>query len=316
VSNPSSETDTDVDLQDLLDGIDNNVKTELSCQPEVIDKGDSLDVTNLPIAARKWHKVKDAVAVVSDLKSSTQLGLNKHAASTASIYEAATGCVVKIFDDFDADFVAIQGDGAFALFWGTNRMARAVCAGITIKTFSAESLVPRLENKWPDIPETGLKVGIANSPLLVKRVGVPRTDHQEPVWPGRAVNYAAKAAQQADRHQMTVTGAVWDWASKNDYLAVSCTCKTPSPDIWVDSTIDKIPEDDADREGKLLLSQWCEIHGAEYCSAVLEGKKRRSDVTAIANKGNKAEMQKAIRNKARREREARTARLQGMTATK
>jgi hypothetical protein len=51
------------------------------------------------------------------LKSSTQLGLNKHAASTASIYEAATGGVVQIFDDFEANFVAIQGDGAFALFW-------------------------------------------------------------------------------------------------------------------------------------------------------------------------------------------------------
>jgi hypothetical protein len=72
------------------------------------------------------------------------------------------------------DFVAIQGDGAFGLFWGDSRLARAMCAAITIKTFSYKHLTPRLEKKWPDLPETGLKVGIGNSPLLVKRVGVPQ----------------------------------------------------------------------------------------------------------------------------------------------
>lgn len=82
-----------------------------------------------------------------DLKSSTKLGVSKHAASTASIYEAATGGAVKILDDFGADFVAIQGDGGFGLFWGERRNARAVTAGITIKTLSKPHLVKRLENK-------------------------------------------------------------------------------------------------------------------------------------------------------------------------
>jgi hypothetical protein len=100
------------------------------------------------------------------------------------------------------------------------------------------------------------QVGIANSPLLVKRIGVPRTDHQEPVWAGRAVNNAAKAAQQADRHEMIVTGSVWDWVSKNDFLAVSCDCGTPSPTIWSDTTIDKIPAPHVgEREGKLAGSE-------------------------------------------------------------
>jgi hypothetical protein len=160
----------DFDLDDLLDSIDEDIKTELSCKPEVLDKGHSLDVSELPIEARRWHKVTDAAAVVADLKSSTQLGLNKHAASTASIHEATTGNVVDVFDVFEAEFVAIQGDGAFGLFWGDNRMARGVCAGITLKTFSERHLVPRLEAKWPySLPETGLKVGIANSALLVKQ---------------------------------------------------------------------------------------------------------------------------------------------------
>lgn len=70
------------------------------------------------------------MAVVADLKGSTKLGTGKWAASTASIYEASTGGIVRIFDEFDADFLAIQGDGAFALYWGERRYERALCAGI------------------------------------------------------------------------------------------------------------------------------------------------------------------------------------------
>jgi class 3 adenylate cyclase len=302
---------TEVDLEALLDDIDSDVASELASKPEVVDKGHDLDLDSLPIEVRKWHKLTDAVAVVADLKNSTQLGLNKHAASTASIYEASTGGVVQILDEFDADFVAIQGDGAFALFWGDRRRERGICAGITIKTFSYKHLVPRLGKKWPELPETGLKVGIANSPLLVKRVGVPRTSHQEPVWAGRAVNYAAKAAQQADRHEMIVTGAIWDWASENDYLAVSCPCNGPSPSIWHDVTIEKIPDSDGDRQGKRLTSYWCDVHGPEYCTAILDGKKQRSDATAVRISAVRAEMSRVIRSRAARQRRDRVARTTG-----
>jgi class 3 adenylate cyclase len=303
----------DFDLDVLLADLDEDVKTELASMPEVVDKGYELDVSTLPIQARRWHKVTDAVAVVADLKNSTQLGVSKYPASTASIYEAATGGVVQVFDEFEADFVAIQGDGAFALFWGQNRRARAICAGITIKTFGERHLVPRLERKWPEsLPETGLKVGVANSPLLVKRVGVPRTDYQEPVWAGKAVNYAAKCAQQADRHQMIVTGSIWDWASRNDYLAVSCACSTPNPVIWSDVTIEKLPAGEPDREGKLLYAAWCTIHGADYCANVLAGNSKRDDVKDERTNALKAEFAKAMRLSAQKARESRNARRQGL----
>jgi class 3 adenylate cyclase len=305
---------TEVDLNSLLDELDDNVATELSSKPEVIDKGHALDLGALPIVARKWHKLRDGVAVVADLKSSTQLGLNKHAASTASIYEASTGGVVKIFDEFGADFVAIQGDGAFALFWGGGRLARALCAGISIKTFSYRYLTPQLEKKWDTLPETGLKVGIASSSPLVKRVGVPRSPHQEPVWAGKAVNYAAKAAQQADRHDLIVAGAIWDWVSQSDYLALSCPCGSgPGADIWQNVTIEKIPESDSEREGKFLKSFWCETHGAEYCEAILAGKTRRLDVKDQRMAALQQEMRNMIRSKAAQDRRDRLARLEGLS---
>jgi hypothetical protein len=94
------------DLTTVLDDLEAHVKSEMECKPEVIDKGEVLDVDALPIEARKWHKATEVVAVVADLKGSTSLGIGKHAASTASIYEASTGGITRIFNDFNADFVA------------------------------------------------------------------------------------------------------------------------------------------------------------------------------------------------------------------
>jgi class 3 adenylate cyclase len=290
----------------LLSNLNDRVRDELDHKPDVVDKAHDLDVSALPIEARRWHRLTEGVAVIADLKSSTQLGVGKHAASTASIYEAATGNVVRILGDFGSDFIAIQGDGAVGLFWGPRRMERAMTAGITIKTFSALHLVPQLEKKWESLPETGFKVGVAASTLLVKRVGVPRTDHQEPIWAGKAVNYAAKAAQQADRNQLVVTGSVWDWVSDNDYLAISCGCHNgPSDTIWKDITIERLAADDPERPGRVLTVPWCTIHGAEFCQAVLDGKKRRTEVTDQVQQMNATQMQDAVRRVANQRRENR-----------
>jgi class 3 adenylate cyclase len=304
---------TEVDLSALLDDLDDDVRIELASTPEVVDKGHDLDVDYLPITARRWHKLSDAVAVVADLKNSTKLGTGKWAASTASIYQASTGGVVKIFDQFDADFLAIQGDGAFALFWGELRYERAMCAGITIKTFSLD-MVARLDKKWSNLPETGFKVGVASSRLLAKRIGTPRNPaQQEPVWAGKAVNYAAKAAQGAERHELIVTGTVWDVVEKNDYLAISCPCGDgPSLGIWSDTEIDRLPEGDPDAQGRLLRSYWCPVHRKEYCTAVLEGKRRREDANGVREALLASQMRTAIRSKARSERIAREAHRRGL----
>jgi class 3 adenylate cyclase len=300
-------------LQQLLDSLHAHVKDEMAIKPEVVDKGHELDVDALPITARKWHKLTEGVAVVADLKGSTTLGVGKHAASTAAVYEAATGGLSSIFNDFDADFVAIQGDGAFGMFWGDDRIERAICAAITVKTFSSKVLVPQLESKWPDLPATGFKVGIAASTLLVKRVGVPRTAHQEPVWAGKAVNYAAKCAQQAEAHEMIVTGSIWDFVEGNDYLAVTCPCGSgPTDSIWTDVVIEKIHEGDGERAGRRLTSFWCDVHGSEYCAAVLDGQTKRSEATSIMESVRKSAQDDAFRAGQRRIREARRNMRRGL----
>jgi class 3 adenylate cyclase len=279
---------SDLDLDALLLEADAHVAGEMKATPEIVDAGHDLDLDDLSIVARRWHKVTDAVVVAVDLKNSTQLGLNKWAASTASIYEAAIKPVADIFLAFDANDIDIQGDGAFGIFWGSGRTERAMCAGITIKTFSAKHLVRRLTARWEDtLPATGFKVGIAASPLLVKRVGVPRTTHQEEVWPGKAVNYATKAAQCADADELIVTNTVWNRIGNNHYFTHACGCPsgTTCGELWTPTTIDRLRDDEPDRDGRLLRSTWCDIHGPQFCQAILDGQTKREEIQQLLTQG-------------------------------
>jgi class 3 adenylate cyclase len=275
-----------------------------------------VDVAKLPLIARRWVRIEDVFAVVADLKGSTNLGYSKHTASTASIYEAATGGLVKIYKEFGADFVQIQGDGGFALFWGDQAFERAICTAITVKTFSEKNLVKKLEKKWNEIPKTGFKVGVAASSLLVKRVGVPKTDIEEPVWVGKAVNYAAKCAQQADAHELIVTGSVWDSIEGNDYLSTSCGCGAgfgPGPSaLWSPIEIEKIREEDGERGGQVLTSTWCDTHGSEFCEAILLGRTTRIEAKAPVESLRKKLASDAVWQAERRQREARRARRRGL----
>lgn len=288
-----------VDLEALLDKCDVHVANELAAMPEVKDVTVFDPATEAPpIEARRWLRVEDVVVVVADLQSSTKLGLNKYAASTASIYEAALHPVVDIFSDFGAGWIPIHGDCVIGLFWNDGAVERAMCAGITAKTFSRDSLVQRLTKKWPDIPDTGFKVGVATSTVLVKRVGLARTPHQDLVWPGKAVNYAVKAAQSASAHQLIVTGSIWDAVANNDFLVFSCGCGGgPSDGIWSDHEIPALEHDEPERSGRMLTSQWCDTCGVDFCQAILSGEMTRPEVNSLRSDAQLRRFKSAIAKK-------------------
>lgn len=289
-----------MDLTDLLDTLGSNVKEALKVVPEVTEEASPALVDIPGQGSSRWLKIPNLVAVFFDLKSSTQLGTGRHDTSTARIYKATVESAVAILAEFDGQFIDIQGDGGFGLFWGDLPYERALCAAVTIRSFS-EDLVDQFEAKYStgEFPETGFKVGIASGRVLVKQLGTRRNvDQQEAVWAGRPVNYAAKAAQSADRHEVIMTGSIWDYFEKNDYVAFSCGCKsTPSDGLWSDHTIANINDDE--RFGRRLDSPWCKTCGPEFCAAIRTGRTYRDDVSgSLRHSLNLSAMREAMARKA------------------
>lgn len=271
-------------LGDILGKMSSKTIDILAKNPSVVDVDDPDEFTSANIRsaqATTWSRLDDAVVVVADLKGSTKLSTGRHMASTAAIYEAATGNATRILAEFGADFVAIQGDGAFGVFWGDQALERAMCAGITLKTFSLKTLVPKLKTKWPDtgLPETGFKIGIAAGRVMVKNLGLGLDASQhEPIWAGNPVNYATKAAQEADVDELIVTGGVWARIEENDFLTLSCPCGGgPSPTIWEERTLAKLAHDEPEAAGHMLSSAWCDEHGSAFCASILAGRTSREE---------------------------------------
>jgi class 3 adenylate cyclase len=224
--------------------------------------------------------MRNVVAVSADLKNSTSLSVkDRYAQTSARLYEAATGSAVRLMTKFDPQFLDIQGDGIFGLFHGERAYERALCAAITLKSFSQRSLEPQIEELFAkEFPDTGFKVGIASGVLVAKKVGVRGTN--EPVWAGKPVNYAVKCAGKADRHQLIATAPVFEKFDDNDYVTHSCGCPNGTPyELWSDTEVEKLGKHSS---CKLLLSGWCTTHGDEFCNAILEGRRKRDDVTRAA----------------------------------
>ncbi|MEU2492776.1 hypothetical protein [Streptomyces sp. NPDC007883] len=271
-------------MSEMMQAFDAHVADQLKATPEVVPTEGEIDVSDLFINVPKWRKYTQVSCVFADLAGSTSLRRGKWEASTASIYESAVRPAVVILDEFGADFIDIQGDAAFGLFVGEYSRNRAICAGITIKTFGEDILVPALHQKWPnDPPSTGFKVGCAISDLLGKKIGISGTTHNAPVWAGRAVNYAAKCSQQAQAHEMIVTKPIADAVRRNEYLWYSCACADSPAELWEERLVEKVA--DTDSAGLILGSSWCVNCGDAYCERICSGSWKRPDLDDFRKMG-------------------------------
>lgn len=270
-----------VNLKALWNDITLDVKQVFEKNPNYEDRP-NLSADALPDASGEtWFRLEGVVAVFVDLQGSTNLSVGRHPASTAAIYRAAMKNAVRILHEFGADFIQVQGDGAFGLFWNDRAIERGVCAATTVTTFSAQSFELQLQQKWPDAPPTGFKAGIAFGRTLVKQIGTPRNPaEQEPIWAGKPVNYAAKAAQQANRGEVIITSSIWDAIADNDYLTLSCThdgdmqdpgCP-PAGELWEPVDIAKLDDSESERSGRILRFHWCHECGPSFVKAILAGK--------------------------------------------
>jgi hypothetical protein len=159
---------------------------------------------DLFVDKRTWLRVRNVVVVSADLKNSTALSFNKHAQTSARLYEAATGSGVRLMAKFDPQFMDIQGDGIFGLFHGERAYERALCAGITLTSFSARSLSPLIDELFAEgFPDTGFKVGMSAGVLVAKKVG-PRNERTSVGREARELRGQVRRegrSASADRHR-------------------------------------------------------------------------------------------------------------------
>lgn len=233
------------------------------------------DTTIIPIEKpNTWFKIPDVICVFIDMIGSTKLSAENHDTTTAKSYRLFTSSLIRIFDYYESPYIDIKGDGVFALF-NSNQAYRALVAAVTAKTMIENEICPRIKN-LTDL-DIGAHIGIDQKTVLVRKLGLKRygnrTDRQNEVWAGKTVNMAAKLASKSIAGELIVSDRYFANID-NDLARKSCGCQNGNPtaeklDLWSVINTKDDPKFDFDEAYK-LKSIWCEIHGLEYMSQLLD----------------------------------------------
>lgn len=258
--------------------------------PEVSDSLEFPDITGGG-AKRKWYKLDEIVVVFADLKNSTKLGINKYNASTARIYEASTKVGVQLLWSFHPKFLEVQGDGFFGVFHGEKARLRAMTTAMMLGHFSKYILEPQIKStQGSSCPDTGLKIGVASGPVLVKQIGI--NGSERPVWAGKPVNYAAKCAEFGKAHEVIITEQLYQRVVQdNDYFLQPCYHHghpkehfLSNSGMWRLLQVSGVPSKCLARE-----VPWCDGNrdgketAVEFAQDVLAGKRERNKSWADRN---------------------------------
>jgi class 3 adenylate cyclase len=246
-------------------------------QVTIYDQGRSITVYNsipdtdeIPIENPKhWLRIPDVICVFVDMMSSTKLSAEAKDKATAGAYQLFTGTAVRLFNECEAPYIDVRGDGVFALF-DAHQPYRALAAAVTFKTFAKHECIPKLK-KDTEV-EVGCHIGIDQKTVLVRKLGIKRsqgrTDRQNEVWAGKPVNMASKLASVATDNQLIVSDRFYS-KIPDDLARLSCGCPSgEKKSLW--ESVDVSAHGFFDFEtGYLLTSQWCKTHGNEYCDQML-----------------------------------------------
>lgn len=215
-----------------------------------------------------WFKIPAVTCVYIDMQNSTLLSAEKQDRVVARAYQLFTETAVRLLHAFDASYIDVRGDGAFGLF-DQDQQYNALCAAVSFKTFSAEDFVPRIVREFG--VDVGCHLGIDTRSVLVRRLGLrpsgKRTDRQNEVWAGRPINMAAKLASKSANNELLVSTRFYE--SLSDVRAThSCGCGGTQAPLW--RAVDLGDDDRFDfSTAWSLRSNWCTVHGAEYCESLL-----------------------------------------------
>ena len=216
---------------------------------------------------RHWLRISKVVSVFVDMINSTQLSAGNNDKETAGVYRLYTGTAVRLFDEFEAPYIDVRGDGVLALFNKT-QPHRALAAAVTFKTFTEAEITPRVKEKT-DI-EIGSHIGIDQQTVLVSKIGLKRhdqrSDRQNEVWAGRPVNMSAKLASLSKAGELLISERYFK-NFKDERVLKTCECDGKS-DLWDPVNLEADKRFDFSKAYK-LKKLWCQKHGKEYCEYIL-----------------------------------------------
>lgn len=224
----------------------------------------------IPLEGTRWLYAENVTCVYADLVGSTQLQISKTPLISAKVYQIFIESLVRTFNNFDAEYVDIKGDGAFALFMGPSAPIFGLCAAVTFKTICNKIL----SDKIPGFPIKS-HIGIDHKSVLVKRIGL-RGDRQNEVWAGKPVNMAAKLASLAAPDTVLVSERVFsllDAEKYRDCAVMSCGCSgttsEPKPvKLWEEMDLSGYSYFDFPK-AYTLKSYWCDTHGDDFCKKLI-----------------------------------------------
>ena len=235
-----------------------------------------------------WWRIPNVTAVFADLKGSTGLNSSVPPEVSAVAYTYFSRAMTVILEGFSAGYVEVQGDGIFGLFAGQRSMFLAAAAAITMRTYLEKTVAPKFKRDASVNWELKVGIGIDEGTLLVRQLGLKGTEQNE-VWAGMPVNAAAKLSSVAGPDEVVVSDRVfagYERAAKARQRALlgSCGCgrgnrgaelnaaADQGSSLWTKQTVAK----NLGLDFKNIYRRkpgWCEIHGSEFCEALITGKR-------------------------------------------
>lgn len=261
---------TDSQLPDSLRQVIDAQVAIYKKDPQITVCNEIPDTTRIPIENPKhWLRIPDVICLFVDMKGSTQFSATTQEKKTANAYQLFTETAVRLFQEFDSPYIDLKGDGVLALF-NSKQPYTAFAAAITFKTFAQEEFSPRvLENTGLTV---GSHLGIDQKTVLVRKLGLKRhggrTDRQNEVWAGKPVNMASKLAAMSEDNELLVSERFFKNIQHNLVLE-SCGCPdNQKKSLWTEKDVSEDSRFDFETAYS-LTSNWCKIHGKEYCEEIL-----------------------------------------------
>ena len=257
-----------------------DIKSNFSNKIETVEK-DEIPNSNF-LEVDRWHRVKNIVCVYIDLSSSTQININEHPNTSAKIFKSYVNSFVKIFDDYEAKYIDIQGDGGFALFDGENAVEKAIVSSVTIKTLISKKdyLSDFIENETRNNVNLRVRIGVDIGTILVKKLGKrnkSNTDYlNNEVWLGKPVSISSKLCNLKDADKGLVSDTIrlsdrlYDKIT-NNYILYSCDCGNVEK-LWKEVKFDN--KFFGLEKTYILKSNWCNNCGDNYSENILNKKQR------------------------------------------